>query len=138
MGLVNRLFYGTPSGWYTDGHISDENRSAVIQWLEDRSKFSTWLTSIVSGACVFLVALGPSLEIESTQGVIKLVGLCLMLLSILTNIVSIWSISNYKLNISLGKVKEAPKLRLDIELVTLFSVGTFFIGFALATVITLL
>src|SRR5210317_1049292 len=101
MGLVNRLFYGTPSGWYTDGKISDENCEAVILWLEDRSRFGTWLSSIVSGACVFLVALGAPLEIQSTPGIIKLIGLCFMLLSILTNIVSIWSISNYKLNIAL-------------------------------------
>jgi len=49
MGLVQKLFFGTPLGWYTDGDISVENCDAAIRWLEDRSRFSTWLTSIVSG-----------------------------------------------------------------------------------------
>jgi len=137
MGLVQKLFFGTPLGWYTNGDISVENRDAVIRWLEDRSRFSTWLTSIVSGACVLLVSLGPPLQSFSTLGIIRLIGLSLMLLSILTNIISIWSISNYKLNIALRKVKDAPRLRLDIELVNLFSVGAFFVGFSFTIIATI-
>lgn len=137
MKMIRSFFYGIPSSLYTDVNITAKNHNAVIEWLEDRSRFYTWLTSIVTGASVFLVALGPPLAVVSLAGIIKLIGLSLMLFSLLTGIISMWSISNYKLNLKMGKVKTAPKLRLDIEMVTLLSAGSFFIGFTLAIMATI-
>jgi hypothetical protein len=136
--FIQRLFFGTPSRWYLGGSVTDENRLAIIEWLEDRRKFHLWLTSIVSGASVFLVALGPPLESESVSGFLKLIGLSLMLLSILTNMVSIWSISNYKFSVKVGEVKEGVRLRLDIEMVTALASVSFFAGFVLAVIPTVI
>ena len=32
--------------------INDDNRADVIQWLDDRSKFHSWFTSVVTGSLV--------------------------------------------------------------------------------------
>jgi hypothetical protein len=131
--LIQRLFFGTPSRWYIGGGaITDDNRPAIIEWLEDRQRFHIWLTSIVSGASVFLATLGQPLESESAAGILKLIGLGVMMVSILANMVSIWSISNYKFNVKTGMVKEGSRLRFDIEIVTALAAGTFLIGFTLA------
>jgi hypothetical protein len=131
--LIQKLFFGTPSSWYIGGGaITEDNRPAILGWLEDRQRFHIWLTSIVSGASVFLGTLGQPLESESVSGILKLIGLGVMMLSILANMVSIWSISNYKFNVKTGTVKEGSRLRFDIELVTALAAGTFLIGFVLA------
>ena len=92
----------------------------------------------MSGASVFLGTLGQPLESESLSGILKLIGLSLMMISILANMVSIWSISNYKFNVKTGMVKEGARLRFDIEFVTALAAGSFFIGFVLAVLPTVI
>jgi len=136
--IIQKLFFGTPSRWYTGGAITDDNRMAIVEWLEDRQKFHIWLTSIVSGTSVLLGSFGQPIESESLLGILKLIGLSLMMISILTNMVSIWSISNYKFNVKTGMVKEGSRLRFDIEIVTAFAAGSFFFGFVLAMLPTVI
>jgi len=132
MKIIHKLFFGTPSLWYTGGAITGDNRTAIIEWLEDRQKFHIWLTSIVSGTLVFLVSFGQPIDVGNFSDIFTLLGLSLMLISVLANMVSIWSISNYKLNVKTGVVKEGSRLRLDIEIVTAIAVGSFFFGFVFA------
>jgi hypothetical protein len=130
--IIHKLFFGTPSMWYTGAAITGDNRMAIVEWLEDRQKFHIWLTSIVSGTLVFLVSFGQPIDSGHFSDISKLIGLSLMLISILANMVSIWSISNYKLNVKTGIVKEGSRLRLDIEIVTAIAAGSFFFGFVFA------
>ena len=129
--LFQKLFFGTPTTWYIGGIITDDNRKAYVEWLEDRQRFHTWLTSIVTGAAIFLGTVGPPLDNTSASGVLRRIGLSVMMLSILANMVSIWSISNYKLNVKTRMVKEGSRLRLDIEIVAVLAAASFIIGFVL-------
>lgn len=51
------LFFGGPSKWYLGPEATQETRAAVIEWLNDRAKLHTWITSVATGTIVFLAAL---------------------------------------------------------------------------------
>jgi hypothetical protein len=86
---IKKMFFGTPSSWYIGGEITEKNRIAIIEWLDDRQKFHIWLTSIVSGGSVFISTFGKLLESDSPLAIIRLIGLGVMMLSILINLISI-------------------------------------------------
>ena len=132
---VQKLFFGGPSKWYLGGVITDESRAAIVEWLEDRWKFHVWLTSLATGAIVFLATLAPEPGINPKTDLIRLCGLGLTLFSVLANIVCVWSISNYKLNVKVGGVMDGAQLRLDIETVAVLATASFIIGLG-STVIT--
>jgi len=127
------FFFGSPSKWYLGLDITEENRNAVLEWLDDRVKFHTWITSVVMGIIVFLTTLGPRTTAgESTQGLVKVVGLGFMLFSVVVNILCIWSLSNWKYNVRTGVVSDGSRMRLDIELVGAIAIGSLLCGLVLA------
>jgi hypothetical protein len=54
-----------------------------------------------------------------------------MLLSVLANIISIWSLSNWKYHVKTGLVTEGKRMRLDLELMAMIAIGSFLLGMLL-------
>ena len=132
--LIRYLFFGSPSKWYMDTELTEETKSAIVEWLNDRVKLHIWLTSVATGSIVFLAALGPSTNISSVPGMTKVAGLGFMLASVLVNIICVWSLSNWKLNINIGIVSDGSRMRLDIEVIGLLAISSFLIGLVVAVV----
>jgi len=90
--------------WFLKLDITEDNKEAVIEWLEDRQKFHTWLTSIVTGSIVFFAA---THEATATTQVTELQmltwgSLMFLFFSIVTNMICIWSIPTWKFRIKTG------------------------------------
>lgn len=136
--LSRYIFFGSPAKWYGGAELTEESRSAVVEWLNDRAKLHVWITSVCTGTIVFLAALGPSTNIESATGAFKVVGIGLMLASVLVNIVCVWSLSNWKLNVSTGVVSDGLRMRIDIEVTSWIAIGSFLVGLVVAIVPTII
>ena len=129
MKWVSRyLFFGSPSNWYFGSEVAPEAKAATLEWLNDRAKLHIWLTSVATGGIVFLATLGPPTSVDAAPGVVKVVGLGLMLVSVLVNIVCVWSLSNWKLNLSRNTVTDGARMRFDIELTSWMAMASFFLG----------
>ena len=130
--ITRYLFYGSPSDWYLGGDVTGGDRAAIVEWINDRMKLHIWLTSVATATIVFFATLGPPTNTESVPGLIKVLGLGLMLASILVNILCVWSFSNWKLNVSRKSVTDGPRMRLDIEITAWVAIGSFFVGLVTA------
>ena len=126
--MIRYLFFGSPSTWYFGSEVTPEAKIATIEWINDRAKMHVWVTSVATGSIVFLATLGPPTSIQTAPGVIKVVGLGLMLTSVLVNIVCVWSLSNWKLNVSRDAVTDGARMRFDIEVSSWIALGSFFLG----------
>jgi hypothetical protein len=132
--LTRYLFFGSPSDWYLGGGVSGEAKAATVEWINDRIKLHIWLTSVATGTIVFFATLGPPTNTEALPGLVKVVGLGLMLASVLVNIVCVWSHSNWKLNVSRNTVTDGPRMRLDIEVTGWVAIACFFVGLVTAVI----
>jgi len=122
------LFFGSLSNWYFGSDVTPEAKAATIEWINDRAKMHIWVTSVATGSIVFLAALGPPTSVQTAPGLVKVIGLGLMLASVLVNIVCVWSLSNWKLNLSRDAVTDGARMRLDIEMTGWIAIGSFFVG----------
>ena len=132
--ISHYVFFGGPSKWYLGPEVTPETRAAVIEWLNDRTKLHTWITSVAIGTIVFLAALGPTTNVQTIPGLFKVIGLGLMLVSVTVNIVCVWSLSNWKYNVSTGIVSDGSRMRLDIEVVGWIAIGSFLSGLVVAVI----
>ncbi len=126
------LFFGGIRKWYLELTVDDDNRAAVLKWLDDRNRFHVWITSLITGAIIFLTTLTPNLSNSSESGLPMLIGVGLMLFSVVINIICIWSLTNYSLNVSRKLVSDGTSMRVDLEIMAFIAILSFLVGLSLA------
>ena len=128
--LKQFLSYEASHLWFIKLEITEDNKDAVVEWLEDRIRFHIWLTSIITGSIVFLAALAQDLSIQTheIQGIITLIAFGLLFLSIITNLISIWSIPTWKFKVKTGQLTQGTQMRIELGLISWMSVLLFLVG----------
>jgi len=126
--------------WFVKLEITADNKDAVVEWLEDRIRFHIWLTSLVTGSIVFLVALAQelSVQINEIQGFITLGAFGLLFFSIITNMISIWSIPTWKFKVKTGQLTQGTQMRIELGLSAWMSVLLFLVGLFGAMIVFLI
>ena len=114
--------------------VTDANRGFVVEWLRDRSAFHTWFASIVTGSFLLLTVFGNKPGFGTPGGVFLVIALCLLVLSLLTNLVCVWSIPSWKYRISTGLVSDAASMRRELAITAWIGVVSFIAGVTLAFV----
>ncbi len=119
----------------TIAEIDDDNRAAIIVWLDDRSKFHSWFASIVTGSMVFISLFGWGSSIPVGCRPYAYSSLLLIFLSLVANLICIWSIPQWKLGIQTKKIIHGRAMRWDLGLTAWAGVIAFCLGLMLAIVI---
>ena len=114
--------------------INDENRSAVIEWLRDRSAFHTWFSSIVTGSFVVVTVFGAKPGFASPSGVVLSLAVALLILALVCNLVCVWSIPSWKYRVSTRLLTNSSAMRRELSITAWAGVITFVAGLTLAFV----
>lgn len=115
--------------------ISDEShRQAIITWLDDRRDFHKWFASIITGSFIVLTVFGNKPGFESVSQQFLTIALIFLLLSILANLVTLWSIPSWKIMFKINTLSNASIMRRDMRITTWFGVLCFLIGLTLGLV----
>ncbi len=96
--------------------IDDANRVPVVEWLRDRSAFHTWFSSLVTGSFVVLTVFGNRPGYGTPGAVFLTIAVALMLLSLLCNLVCVWSIPSWKYRVSTGLLLDGSKMRRELTI----------------------
>ena len=108
--------------------ITKHNKTAVVQWLKDRSQFHAWFTTLIVGSFIILTVFGNKPGFGDIGEVFLTVALVLMLLSIICNLVCVWSIPSWKYRVSTGILTDAGKMRLELAITAWIGVISFVSG----------
>jgi len=111
--------------------IDDGNREAVLEWLRDRSHFHTWFTSLIIGSFVVLSVFGNRPGFDGIGPVFLSISLALLLVSILCNLVCVWSIPSWKYRVSTGILTNARGMRWELAITAWIGVASFVGGLTL-------
>src|SRR5690606_39318045 len=93
--------------------IDDSNRQFVLEWLRGRSAFHSWFTSLITGSFVIITVFGAKPGLSTPSGVFIAIAVALLLLSLLANLVCVWSIPSWKYRVNTGALKDARAMRLE-------------------------
>lgn len=105
--------------------ITDQNRAAVLEWLKDRSHFHTWFTSLIVGSFVILTVFGNKPGFSDIGEIYLSVSLILLLMSVLCNLVCVWSIPSWKYRVSTGILSNAKGMRRELAITAWIGVISF-------------
>jgi uncharacterized membrane protein len=105
--------------------IDDSNRDAVVDWLAERSQFHSWFTSLIVGSFVVLTVFGNRPGFGSISEVFLAVSLSLMLLSLLCNLVCVWSIPSWKYRVKTAILSDATAMRRELAITAWIGVISF-------------
>ena len=108
--------------------ITKHNKAAVVQWLKDRSQFHAWFTTLIVGSFIILTVFGNKPGFGDIGEVFLTVALVLMLLSIICNLVCVWSIPSWKYRVSTGILTDAGKMRRELAITAWIGVISFVSG----------
>ena len=111
--------------------INENNRDAVLDWLRDRSRFHTWLTTLILGSFIVLIVFGNRPGFDDIGAVSQTVSLVLLLISVLCNLVCVWSIPSWKYKVKTGSLKDARGMRLELAFIAWVGVISFICGLTL-------
>ena len=111
--------------------IDGTNRQFVVEWLKDRSAFHSWFTSLITGSFMLITVFGTKPGFSTPGGVVLAIAVALLLLSLLANLVCVWSIPSWKFRVSTGALKDARAMRRELALTAWFGVVTFVAGLTL-------
>ena len=112
--------------------IDDTNRSFVTEWLRDRSAFHTWFSSLVTGSFVLITVFGNKPGFGAPGAVFLSIAVGLLLLSLLCNLVCVWSIPSWKFRVSTGALLNATTMRWELTITAWIGVIAFVCGLTLA------
>lgn len=118
----------------TASDITPRNRDAFIELLNERSRFHTWLTSLITGSVVMLTAFGVKPSGMTVHGKVAFASLGLMIIGILANLVCVWNLPSLKFEVITGMVYRGSILRWDLGLSAWIGVFSFVLGLILAAV----
>ncbi|MDH5232972.1 MAG: hypothetical protein OEY38_23200 [Gammaproteobacteria bacterium] len=108
--------------------ITDENRPFVIEWLNDRSAFHTWFSTLVTGSFVLISLFGKKPNFTEPGGVVLFISLGLLALSLVANLVCVWSIPSWKYRVSANTINNALGMRRELAITAWFGVICFICG----------
>ncbi len=112
--------------------ITDVNRQFVVEWLRDRSAFHTWFSSVVTGSFVLITVFGNKPSFTGPGGVFLVIALALLVLSLLANLVCVWSIPNCKYRVSVGIVSNSRRMQCELAITAWIGVVSFVAGLTFA------
>ena len=117
------------------GDISNQqHRDAIIQWLDDRRDFHKWFASIITGSFIVLTVFGNKPGFTSVSQQFLTIALVFLLLSILSNLVTLWSIPSWKIMFKINTLDNASFMRRDMRITTWFGVVCFLAGLTLGLI----
>ena len=105
--------------------IDDSNRQHVVEWLRDRSAFHSWFSSLVTGSFVVISVFGSKPGFSTPSGIVLSISVALLVLSLLANLVCVWSIPSWKYRVSTGALADATAMRRELAITAWFGVVTF-------------
>lgn len=111
--------------------IDDRTRAHVIEWLRDRSAFHAWFSSLVTGSFVVITVFGNRPGFDTPSGVFLAIAVALLLLSLLANLVCVWSIPSWKFRVGTGQLTDATAMRRELTLTAWIGVIAFVSGLTL-------
>jgi len=111
--------------------IDDANRDAVVDWLSDRNHFHTWFTSLITGSFVVLTVFGSKPGYSDLGQVLLSVSLVLLLVSMLCNLVCVWSIPSWKFRVRTRLLSDAAAMRRELAITAWIGVLCFVTGLTL-------
>lgn len=114
--------------------IDDETRPHVIEWLRDRSAFHSWFSSLVTGSFVVITVFGSKPGFSTPDGVVLALAVALLVLSLLANLVAVWSIPSWKFRVATGALKSGTTMRRELAITAWFGVIVFVAGLTLGFV----
>lgn len=117
------------------GDISDDrHRAALVEWLDDRRDFHKWFASIITGSFIILTVFGNKPGFETVSQQFLTVALVLLLLSVLSNLTTLWAIPSWKIMYKINILGNASFMRRDMRITTWFGVVCFLAGLTLGLV----
>ena len=111
--------------------IDDSTRPHIVEWLRDRNAFHTWFSSLVTGSFVAITIFGSKPNFTTPSGVILTTAVALLVLSLLTNLVCVWSIPSWKFRVSTGALENAGVMRRELAITAWIGVLSFVSGLTL-------
>ena len=114
--------------------IDDANREFVVEWLRDRNAFHTWFSSLITGSFVVLTLFGSKPGFATPSGVVLAIAVALLALSLVANLVCVWSIPSWKFRVNTGALTNATTMRRELNFSAWFGVLTFVSGLTLGFV----
>ncbi|MBQ14979.1 MAG: hypothetical protein QGG67_18410 [Gammaproteobacteria bacterium] len=118
------------SGIFGDINNS-EKREATVEWLKDRKEFHVWFASINTASFAIFSLFGNDPGFVTVSQQFLSVALMLFLVSILANLVILWSIPSWKIVIKLGSVSNASSMRWNFRITTWIGILCFLAGLTL-------
>lgn len=112
--------------------IDDTNRSFVAEWLRDRSAFHTWFSSLVTGSFILLTVFGNMPGFGTPGAVVLSIAIGLLILSLLCNLVCVWSIPSWKYRVNTGALINATAMHRELSITAWIGVIAFVCGLTLA------
>lgn len=114
--------------------ITELNREAIIEWLNDRRDFHKWFASITTGSFVFFTIFGSRPGFETVGQKFMSVSLIFLLVALLSNLVILWSIPSWKIMIRIKSITNASYMRWNFRLTTWTGIICFLTGLTLGFV----
>ena len=111
--------------------VDDSTREHVVEWLRDRSAFHAWFSSLVTGSFVVITVFGSKPGFDTPAGVLLAIAVALLLLSLLANLVCVWSIPSWKFRVATGQLTDATTMRRELTLTAWVGVIAFVSGLTL-------
>lgn len=111
--------------------ITPDNLPHVIDWLDDRKDFHKWFTTLIIGSFVLLTIFGNKPGFGSIGPLFLSAALISMLLSLLCNLVCVWSIPGWKLKVRTGVTASSRELRRELGITAWIGVLSFVVGLTL-------
>lgn len=106
-------------------YIDDSNREHIVEWLRDRSTFHSWFSSLITGSFVVISVFGSKPGFSTPGGVLLSISVALLILSLLANLVCVWSIPSWKYRVSTGALTNATAMRRELSITAWFGVISF-------------
>lgn len=113
-------------------NITPSNRDAFIELLNERSRFHTWLTSLITGSVVMLTAFGIKPSGATLHGQVAFASLIFMIIGVLANLVCVWNLPALKFEVITGTVYRGSVLRWDLGISAWIGMFSFVLGLILA------
>jgi len=114
--------------------ISDFNRPFVVEWLNDRSSFHTWFSSLITGSFVVITVFGQRPDFSSPGGVVLAIAVLLFLFALLCNLVCVWSIPTWKYGVSTKIISDSRLMRRELAITAWLGVISFVSGLTLGVI----
>ena len=114
--------------------ISKHNKEALLEWLKDRSQFHIWFTTLIVGSFIILTVFGNKPGFTNISEIFLSASLICLLLSVLCNLVCVWSIPGWKYRVSTGVITDSRRMRRDLSITAWIGVISFVSGLTIGFV----